>query len=75
MAQKRMTGQIIWGIALTLAGIGVFYRIPDVMLRIEKLDYFSSILFFIRFCFYILGIMLIGGGLKKCLGNSTKRWE
>jgi len=75
MAQKKMTGQIIWGIAFILAGISVFYRIPDVMLRVEKIDSFSSILFFIRFCFYILGVMLIGGGLKKCLGKSTTQWK
>ncbi len=69
MAYKKMTGQIIWGIALMLMGVVLFYRMPDVMLRIEKIDSFSSILLFIRFCFYILGIMLMGGGLKKCFGS------
>ena len=48
--QKDSTGknkpiiQIIWGIALTLAGIGVFYRIPQVMPRIEQIKQFSSVM-------------------------------
>ncbi len=57
--------QIIWGVLLVLAGTGVFYRIPQVMPRIESIEQFSSVMFFIRFCFYLLGILLIGGGSKK----------
>ena len=68
----KITVQIIWGIALVLAGIGVFYRIPEVMLRIEKIDQFASGTFFMRFSFYILGILLIGGGSKKVYENLYK---
>jgi hypothetical protein len=57
--------QIVWGVLLVAAGIGVFYRIPQVMPKIEKIEQFSSIIFFIRFCFYLIGILLIGGGSKK----------
>ena len=69
---NKITVQIVWGIALVLAGIGVFYRIPEVMLRIEKIDQFASGTFFVRSSFYILGILLIGGGSKKIYENLYK---
>ncbi len=65
MIENKKVIRIIWGIALVLAGIGVFYRIPQVMPKIEKIEYFSSAIFFVRFCFYFLGILLIGGGIKR----------
>jgi hypothetical protein len=63
--RNKIVVQIIWGIALTLAGIGVFFRIPQVMPRIEQIEQFSSVMFFIRFSFYLLGALLVGGGIKK----------
>ncbi len=65
MPANRDTAQLIWGIALALAGIGVFFRIPQVMPRIEQIPHFSSVIIFIRFCFYLIGVMLLGGGSKK----------
>jgi hypothetical protein len=64
--------QVIYGIALTLAGIGVFYRIPQVMPRVEQIQQFSSVIGFIRFSFYLMGVLLIGGGLKKIYMNYKK---
>jgi hypothetical protein len=64
-SQDKRAVQLIWGIALVLVGIGVFFRIPQVMPRIAKIEQFSQLIFFIRFCFYLMGILLIGGGLKK----------
>jgi len=72
MEKNRAIIQFVWGIILILAGIGVFYRIPQVMPQIEKIGQFSSVMFFIRFCFYLLGILLIGGGLKKVYHNYGK---
>lgn len=57
--------QVIWGAALVLMGFAIFYRIPQVWPSIEELDIFRSVLPFIRFCFYLLGVILIGGGAKK----------
>ncbi len=64
-SDSRTVAQIVWGVALVLAGAGVFYRIPQVMPKIEKIEWFSSNLFFVRFCFYLLGILLVAGGSKK----------
>jgi hypothetical protein len=69
---KNTNIQIVWGVVLVLAGIGVFFRIPQVMPKIEKIEQFSSVLFFIRFCFYFLGVLLIGGGAKKIYDNYQK---
>jgi hypothetical protein len=69
MAHRTTTGQLIWGIALILAGVGVFIRIPQVMPRIAQIESFANIAFFIRFCFYFMGLILIGGGLKKVYGH------
>ena len=72
MFKNKPVIQVIYGIALTLAGIGVFYRIPQVMPRIEQLQQFSSVIGFIRFSFYLMGVLLIGGGLKKIIVNYKK---
>ncbi|RPH50205.1 MAG: hypothetical protein EHM85_11295 [Desulfobacteraceae bacterium] len=72
MDKNKTTIQLVWGIALIFAGIGVFYRIPTAMLRIETIGQFSSAKFFIRFCFYFMGVLLIGGGIKKVYNNYRK---
>jgi len=69
---KNKNIQIVWGVVLVLAGIGVFFRIPQVMPEIQKIEQFSSAIFFIRFCFYLLGVLLIGGGAKKIYDNYLK---
>lgn len=64
--------QIIWGVALVFAGAAVFFRIPQVIPKIEKIEQFSSAMVYIRFCFYLLGILLVGGGSKKIYDNYRK---
>ena len=72
MTKNKTVVHIVWGIVLVLAGIGVFFRIPQVMPKIEQIEQFSSVVFFIRFCFYFLGVLLIGGGAKKIYDNYPK---
>ena len=62
---SRGSIQLIWGIALMLAGFGVFYRIPQVMPRLAQIEGFANAMGFIQFCFYLMGIILVGGGAKK----------
>jgi len=57
--------QIIWGAALLMAGLGVFYRVPQVMPKIILIETFAHAGGIIRFCFYMLGLLLIYGGGKK----------
>jgi hypothetical protein len=66
MADKQVNqAQVIWAIVLILAGLGVFFRIPQLMPRIEQFPRFAETSGFIRFCFYLLGTLLIVGGCKK----------
>ena len=61
--------QMIWGGILVMAGLGVFYRIPQVMPRIVQMDAFANALPLIRFCFYFLGVLLVYGGGRKLYEN------
>ncbi len=65
MADKKNKLQFIWGILLLVAGIGVFFRIPQIMPEIKKIEHFAPYMFFIYFCFYLIGILLIVGGGRK----------
>ena len=69
---KKTFLQRAWGVVLVLAGVGMFFRIPQVMPKIEKIEQFSSVIFFIRFCFYFIGVLLIGGGSKKIYDSYQK---
>jgi hypothetical protein len=64
--------QLIWGAALTAAGFGVLALLPQRMEQIRQLrqaqPYDFDILF-LWFCFGLLGVLLIGGGLRKIYGN------
>ena len=70
-AQKKKF-QFIWGILLLLVGIGVFFRIPQIIPEIKKIEHFASILFFIYFCFYLVGILLVVGGGRKIYNHFKK---
>ncbi|PID41009.1 MAG: hypothetical protein CR984_00305 [Proteobacteria bacterium] len=76
MAEKRVNqAQVIWAIALILAGLGVFYRIPQVMPSIEQISRFSDASGFIRFCFYFIGLFLVGGGCRKLYDQFGKKQD
>lgn len=57
--------QILWGVVLVMAGLGVFYRIPQVMPRVEEMPAFTNAAGLVRFCFYMLGGLLVFGGGRK----------
>jgi hypothetical protein len=65
MSDKKSNFQVVWGGALIMMGILVFFRIPQVMPEIERIGTFSSSIGFIKFCFYFMAVMLIAGGGKK----------
>ena len=69
MDKKKIHLQIVWGILLVLAGVGVFFRIPQVMPKIKTIEYFASVIGFVYFCFYLLGFLLILGGTRKIYAN------
>ena len=73
VTKNKSIFQILWGVALVLAGLGVFYRTPEVMLKVEKIEQFASSPLIVRFCFYLIGIILISAGTKKIYENFQKR--
>ena len=62
---KKNKVQLIWGIALILMGIGVFFRVPVVIEKLSDSVELNSGLYFLRFSFYLIAVILIGGGVKK----------
>ncbi len=69
MPANKYSIQLLWGVALTAAGCGMIYMIPQKMVEIEKISYFVPVRFFVQVCFYIIAIILIGGGLQKIYKN------
>lgn len=70
MNQDRNLFQLIWGAALTAAGIGVFLLLPQRMEQIRQLrqaEPYAFDILFLWFCFGLLGILLVGGGLRKII--------
>ena len=59
MDKNKIHIQIVWGILLVLAGVGVFFRIPQVIPKIKTIEHFASAIGFVYFCFYLLGFLLI----------------
>lgn len=64
-SDARSSLQLVWGVLLVMAGVGVIYRIPQVMPRIREIEYFAAVIPFIYFCFYFMAAILIGGGARK----------
>ncbi len=67
MDKKKL--QNILGIVLIVAGLGVFYRIPQVMPKVADIRAFAGSLGLIKFSFYMLGVFLIFSGIKKIHDN------
>jgi hypothetical protein len=72
MKNDRTFLQLIWGVALTAAGVGVLVLLPQRMEQIRRLrqaEPYSFDMLFLWFCFGLLGVLLIGGGLRKIVGH------
>jgi hypothetical protein len=65
MGETKSTIQLIWGLLLVLAGIGVVIRASLLESEIKTVAGQSSTEVFIRVCIYVMAILLIGGGIRK----------
>ena len=61
--------QIIWGLLLMTAGLGLIFRISRIIPGIEQVEAYSSDLAFKEFCLYVIAVFLAGGGIKKIWAN------
>jgi hypothetical protein len=64
--------QLVWGVLLVLAGVGMFFRIPQVMPQIKQIEYFAAIIPFVYFCLYFVAVFLIAGGARKLYLNAQR---
>ena len=54
-----------YGIVLIAVGLGVFYRIPQVIPQVETIEFFRQKIFLVKSSFYILGgLLILSGGLR-----------
>ncbi len=61
----KKTFTFYYGLVLIAVGCGVFYRIPQVMPQIAAIKFFSEKLMLVKFCFYILGgLLVLAGGIR-----------
>ncbi len=67
MSKSKASVQMIWGVVLTVTGVFMFLSIPRKMVELE--NQFSLALPFLRFCFYLIAVLLAGGGAKKIIDN------
>ncbi len=73
MSDSKARIHLFYGIALILAGIGMFFKIPEKIPQIlEQNSQLASAETFVYFCFYLMAIILIGGGAKKIWANYKK---
>jgi hypothetical protein len=63
--QSKNYIQLVWATALVLAGVGVFFRIPQVMPQLAQMGQSNTTVWAVRICFYLMGALLIGGGIRK----------
>jgi len=57
--------QLIWGAALILVGISVFFKVPLVVPKLKTMGLTQATIGFFSVCLYIIGIVLVGGGVRK----------
>ncbi len=67
--QTKTLIQRVWGVALVLAGAGIFFAMPEKVSQLRQMNLSSFSIYFTQFCFYLIGVLLIGGGLKKIYRN------
>jgi hypothetical protein len=48
-----------------LMGVAVIFRIPKIMAKLSSVEQYAAGNLFLRFCLYLMGVLLVGGGIKK----------
>lgn len=67
MDKKKV--QLLYGAIIIMVGISVIYRVPQVMVRVMEIEYFSNSTGLVKFCFYFLGGLLMIAGIQKIYKN------
>jgi hypothetical protein len=73
MPDPKSNFQLIWGVLLALAGIGLLFRIPQIMPQIRQIEQFVAVIPLIYFCFYFMAALLIAGGARKIYSHIRRK--
>ena len=57
--------QLIWAVILVSMGCAVFFEIPRKMAQLNQIYQTPEKIWAFKICFYLLGILLVGGGIRK----------
>ena len=69
MKQDSSKLQLVWGCLLTLMGIALIFRIPQIIPKIKQIEFYGPVRYFIYFCLYLIAVILIAQGAKKIFEN------
>ncbi len=73
MKKIKRTISLIWGCILITIGICVFFKINHIIPEFQKNNYYFGSVSYIKFAFYLIGVILIGGGIKKIYNYYKKK--
>jgi len=63
----------VWGVMLLLMGLAMFFTIPSKARQIQEIrDLSGGTVLMMKFCFYTISILLMGGGVQKLKGLPKK---
>ncbi len=48
-------------------GVAVFFKVPQVVPKLEAMGQSGFAITFFRICIYTMGVILIGGGVRKLI--------
>lgn len=66
MSDKKTAVQKIWGFALLIVGVSMFFAIPQRISDIKEAGgYSQGTIVFLTISFYIISVLLVVGGSKK----------
>ena len=66
MSEQKTTIQLVWGIALAAAGVGLFFRFPEKIPQLlETYGSFAAMKYFVYFVCYLVAVLLVIGGSRK----------
>ncbi len=75
MVKPKNVIQIVWGLLLMAAGIGVFLVLPGKMAQLAEAGRTDFYILFTRLCFYLIAILLVGGGAGKIIRHLAAKPE
>lgn len=61
---RKATAQLVWAVALILMGLALFFYIPQDP-RFAEISQSSAKTGYIKLCFYLIAVLLVGGGVRK----------